>query len=137
MRIYAAQGRPDAGLAQYERCQRELSTQLGVRPDAETEGLGRSIRRSRREGRGQALAGPTIASARERSRPPTLPNRPSIAVLPFTSVGTDEGGAYFAEGVADDIITELSRNRDLFVVARHSSFHIAQQESDPAAIAAR
>jgi adenylate cyclase len=36
--------------------------------------------------------------------------------------------------VADDIITELSRNKDLFVVARHSSFHIASQESDPSAI---
>ena len=35
---------------------------------------------------------------------------------------------YFAEGVADDVITELSRNKDLFVVARQSSFLIAQQQ---------
>src|SRR5262249_11048732 len=50
MRLYAAQGRHDAALAQYERCRRELSTQLEVRPDAETEDLARSIRASRREG---------------------------------------------------------------------------------------
>src|SRR5947207_3461112 len=49
MRLYAAQGRYDAALAQYERCRRELSSQLGVQPEPETEALARSIRTSRRE----------------------------------------------------------------------------------------
>src|SRR5262249_46316966 len=62
------------------------------------------------------------------------PDRPSIAVLPFTSIGLDQEGGYFAEGVADDIITELSRNKDLFVVARHSSFRVAEDHSDPKVI---
>ena len=66
--------------------------------------------------------------------PPTLPIRPSIAVLPFDNMSSDTEYDYFAEGVADDIITELARNRDLFVVARHSSFFIAQRESDPVAV---
>jgi adenylate cyclase len=60
-----------------------------------------------------------------------MPSRPSIAVLPFTSIGAAEESGYFAEGVADDIITELSRNKDLFVVARHSSFHVAQESRNP------
>jgi DNA-binding SARP family transcriptional activator len=50
MRLYAAQGRHDAALGQYERCRVELSSQLGVSPDAETDALARSIRASRREG---------------------------------------------------------------------------------------
>ena len=58
---------------------------------------------------------------------PALPERPSIAVLPFSLIGTDEESGYFAEGVADDIITELSRDKDLFVVARQSSFHVARE----------
>ena len=61
---------------------------------------------------------------------PELPDRPSIAVLPFTSIGTDQESGYFAEGVADDIITELSRNKELFVVARHSSFRAAHEIDD-------
>ncbi len=66
---------------------------------------------------------------------PTIPDRPSVAVLPFTSAGIDHESGYFAEGVADDVITELSRNKDLFVVARHSSFHAAQENSAPRAVA--
>ena len=134
MRIYAAQGRHDAALAQYEKCSRELSKQLGVRPNPETEDLVRSIRIMRRDRSAKAQSAPTIFLRLQTSERPLLPNRPSIAVLPFTPIGSDEDSGYFAEGVADDIITELSRNKDLFVVARHSSFHIASQESDPSAI---
>ncbi|MGH6907632.1 MAG: AfsR/SARP family transcriptional regulator, partial [Aestuariivirga sp.] len=50
MRIYAAQGRPDAALSQFERLKRELSTQLGVQPDPQTAELARSIKAQRREG---------------------------------------------------------------------------------------
>ena len=49
-------------------------------------------------------------------------DRPSIAVLPFANLGGDVEQEYFADRVADDIITELSRNRALFVIARSSSF---------------
>jgi DNA-binding SARP family transcriptional activator len=106
MRLYAAQGRHDAALAQYERCRRELSTHLEVRPDAETEDLARSIRASRRE-RPTKLQGSASSSPEpEHGRLPALPSRPSIAVLPFTSIGAAEESDYFAEGVADDIIAE-------------------------------
>src|SRR5262245_8923601 len=51
-----------------------------------------------------------------------LPDRPSIAVLPFQNMSADPEQQYFADGVVDDIITGLSRIRWLFVISRNSSF---------------
>ena len=51
-----------------------------------------------------------------------LPDKPSIAVLPFANLGRDSDQEYFSDGITDDIITELSRSRSLFVIARNSSF---------------
>lgn len=51
-----------------------------------------------------------------------LPDKPSIAVLPFHNMSGDPEQDYFADGVVEDIITGLSRNRGLFVIARNSSF---------------
>lgn len=52
----------------------------------------------------------------------TLPDKPSIAVLPFTNMSGDPEQEYFADGVVEDIITALSRMTWLFVIARNSSF---------------
>jgi adenylate cyclase len=54
--------------------------------------------------------------------PPSLPGKPSIAVLPFENMSGDPEQDYFADGVVEDIITELARLRWLFVIARNSSF---------------
>ncbi len=51
-----------------------------------------------------------------------LPDKPSIAVLAFTNMSNDAEQEFFADGIAEDIITELSRSRSLFVIARNSSF---------------
>jgi adenylate cyclase len=51
-----------------------------------------------------------------------LPDKPSVAVLPFTNMSSDPEQEYFADGVAEDIITALSRFPSLFVIARNSSF---------------
>jgi adenylate cyclase len=51
-----------------------------------------------------------------------LPDKPSIAVLAFSNMSGDLDHEYFADGIAEDIITELSRSRSLFVIARNSSF---------------
>jgi len=53
---------------------------------------------------------------------PELPDRPSIAVLPFANMSGDPEQDYFADGMVEDIITGLSRIRWLFVIARNSSF---------------
>jgi TolB-like protein/Flp pilus assembly protein TadD len=52
----------------------------------------------------------------------SLPDKPSIAVLPFENMSGDVEQEYFADGIVDDITTALSRFRLLFVTARHSSF---------------
>ena len=54
--------------------------------------------------------------------PIELPDRPSIAVLPFTNMSSDPEQDYFADGMAEEIITALSRCSWLFVIARNSSF---------------
>jgi adenylate cyclase len=51
-----------------------------------------------------------------------LPDKPSIAVLPFENMSGDPEQEYFADGVVEDIITALSRFKSLFVIARNSSF---------------
>jgi adenylate cyclase len=53
---------------------------------------------------------------------PAIPDRPSIAVLPFHNLSADPEQEYFADGMVEDIITGLSRIRWLFVIARNSSF---------------
>jgi len=70
-----------------------------------------------REGEASPQAAPEGAN-----RTLALPDRPSIAVLPFTNIGSDPEQEYFADGVVEDIISGLSRTKWLFVIARNSSF---------------
>ena len=58
----------------------------------------------------------------EPESPPPLPDKPSIAVLPFQNMSADPEQEYFADGMVEDIITALSRFKGLFVIARNSSF---------------
>lgn len=51
-----------------------------------------------------------------------LPDKPSVAVLPFANIGGDAEQEYFADGMTEEIITALSRIRSFFVIARNSSF---------------
>jgi len=51
-----------------------------------------------------------------------LPDKPSIAILPFANLSSDPEQDYFADGIVDDIITALSRFKSVFVIARNSSF---------------
>ena len=64
-----------------------------------------------------------------------LPGKPSIAVLPFDNLSGDPAQEYFSDGVAEDIITELSRGRALFVIARNSSFTYRGRSMDVKQIA--
>jgi len=59
-----------------------------------------------------------------------LPDKPSIAVLPFTNLSGDPEQEYFADGMVEEIITALSRIRWLFVIARNSSFTYKGQAVD-------
>ncbi len=66
-----------------------------------------------------------------------LPDKPSIAVLPFTNMSGDAEQEYFSDGITEDIITELSRFSTLFVIARHSSFAFKGQTIDLKDVGAR
>jgi TolB-like protein len=79
--------------------------------------------------RGYRYVGPAVvtnvagasAAARAASAP-TLPEKPSVAVLPFSNLSGDPQQDYFADGMVDDIITGLARINWLFVIARNSTF---------------
>src|SRR5258708_2649367 len=58
----------------------------------------------------------------EIAQPLALPDKPSIAVLPFQNMSGDPDQEYFADGMVEDIITGLSKFESLFVIARNSSF---------------
>ena len=72
-------------------------------------------------GDGSVGASPAALSAGA-SQPLALPDKPSIAVLPFQNMSGDPEQEYFADGMVEDIITALSRFKSLFVIARNSSF---------------
>ena len=65
----------------------------------------------------------------------SLPDRPSIAVLPFENMSGDPGEEYFADAVTDDIIHALSRWRWFFVIARNSSFAYKGRPADVVGVA--
>ena len=52
----------------------------------------------------------------------SIPDKPSIAVLPFDNMSGDPEQAYFADGITEDLITDLSKVAGLFVIARNSTF---------------
>jgi adenylate cyclase len=69
--------------------------------------------------RGSEIGGGPVSSVQP-SLP--LPDKPSVAVLPFTNISTDPEQEFFGDGIAEDVITALSRYPSLFVIARNSSF---------------
>jgi len=65
---------------------------------------------------------PPIEPASVKKMAYPLPDKPSIAVLPFDNLSGDAGQDYFSDGITEEIITALSKTPNLFVIARHSTF---------------
>jgi adenylate cyclase len=76
---------------------------------------------------------PAVSSA----VPPGLPDKPSIAVLPFDNLSDDPQQEYFSDGMAEDLITDISSISGLFVIARNSSFAFKGQAIDVIEVAAK
>ncbi len=70
---------------------------------------------------GQAAPSPRAEASAAPAAPP-VPDKPSIAVLPFTDMSGEAGQEYFSDGITEDLITDLSKVSGLFVIARNSSF---------------
>jgi len=68
------------------------------------------------------IAPPAQAAAAAQAPAPAVPQKPSIAVLPFTNMSGDPEQEYFSDGMTEDLITDLSKISALFVIARNSSF---------------
>ncbi|MGG7644200.1 BTAD domain-containing putative transcriptional regulator [Rhodovulum sp. YNF3179] len=139
IRVYAKQRRFDAALKQFDRLRSLLDEELGVQPEPPTMELVREVRRARSGGQSKA-SGPGMApqaSLRGTPELPRAPGRPSIAVLPFRTLSKDAEAGFFGDGIAEDVIVELSRNPDLLVVARQSSFRFSEEEDTPEEIGER
>jgi adenylate cyclase len=137
--LLARAGRRAEALRRFDAVAELLKRELGVRPDDETVALAHRIRResSTPAATGQAepaAPGAAIAiaeTAPHAVRPPLpLPDKPSIAVLPFQNMSGDPEQEYFVDGMVEEIITALSRIRWLFVIARNSSFTYKGQAVD-------
>ncbi len=124
MQIEAARAQAAQALKLYEVLRERLRRELGVKPESATTQLYESIR-LRRDGPTLPIA-PSPAEAAPRAEPMLaelpLPSKPSIAVLPFENMSGDPEQQYFADGMVEEIITSLSRFRNLFIIARSSSF---------------
>jgi TolB-like protein len=131
MRLHAAAGGRSAVVKQYRRCRAALQNELQVEPEAATEALyaelvgGDGARDPAAPERGPASTAPAKPAA----------TKPAIAVLPFANLSGDEAQSYFAQGLAEDIITQLSRFPSLDVIARNSSFAFAGKDAPIAKIA--
>jgi adenylate cyclase len=110
MGALASLGQRGSALEHYRRLERWLADELNARPDDETKRL-----------RDRIVADDGAQPSSPRG--PTITDKPSIAVLPFSNLSDDPSQEYFAEGIANDVITNLSKFRSLFVIASNSSFY--------------
>ena len=136
--LLARAGRRAEALRQFDAVTELLKRELGARPDDETIAL---VRRIRGESLTPAatdrpeLTVPGAAIAIDKTVPhavrlPSMPDKPSIAVLPFQNMSGDPDQEYFVDGMVEEIITALSHIRWLLVIARNSSFTYKGQTVD-------
>ena len=123
MRLHAHAGRRSDAVRQYQACAEAVRRGLDAEPEEETVELLRSIRDRP----------PAVSAAPDLHEPERrdLPDRPSLAVLPFGTLGEPAEGGGFADGLASDVLARLSRLRSLFVIARGSSFRFRGAQIDP------
>jgi len=118
MRLHARQGERSLAIAQFQKCRQLLAEELGTEPSPQTVALAGELSIEGAPGRSPS---PEITPA-GRQAASQLDFRISIAVLPFLHPAEDADQSFLAEGLAEDLITELSRHKDFLVVARQSSF---------------
>jgi len=144
MQVYTARGERNHALMAYKRCSEVLIKELGVEPSRETTELHDAIRigsadvinRSADPEPDFTDESPSADTSGDPGHSSTG-ELPSIAVLPFLNMSDDSEQEYFSDGITEDIITGLSRFRELFVIARGSSFAFKGQSVDVGEAAAK
>ncbi len=101
----------------YEEVRNKLSTAFEDLGEQAVKNIDRPVRVWRWVADGSAAV-----ASRQAVEPLPLPDKPSIAVLPFTNMSGDPDQEYFSDGVSEDLTTALSRFDSLFVIARNSAF---------------
>ena len=99
----------------YDHLQGKLDCTLVAMGEQRLKSMERPVRVYRVELGGDCPGSPATA-------PTALPDKATVAVLPFDNMSNDPDQAYFSDGITEDLITELARFRELFVIARNSSF---------------
>lgn len=145
MTLLANTGNRGGALLQYEQCVEALKDELGIEPDPETARLAEAIRLGTLEHGRRAVASLPIT-------PPTgeapsavvagvaaldLPDKPSIAVLPFANLSGDPGQDYFVRGLVEDITVALGKEKWLFVIASPSAFMASNADADARTVSAK
>jgi TolB-like protein/Flp pilus assembly protein TadD len=128
MLVYATRGERSQALKAYNRCLEILEKELGIEPEQETIELQAAIREGSfdvalTDIQPEPMISIVHAPAVTAGLPvPASSGKPSIVVLPFVCLGTESSDEYFADGLTEDIIANLCRYRELFVIAHESAF---------------
>jgi DNA-binding SARP family transcriptional activator len=130
MRLDLERGDRTAALRRYERCRDALERRLGVAPSAETDRLRAAIADEPNAEQARRPA------ARETRIQPDLAGRLRVAVLPFRGEPDSDPARLLASGLTEDVTTELSRFRQLALIARGSVADAATRSGSPEAIGA-
>lgn len=135
MRTYAAQGRHDAALKQFEVCKGILRRELGVEPQPETLELAVWLKSDRSRGGksqpGGATERDTAAELNSLGIDFALPSKPSVIVLPFCDLSADGKLSHLAEGIRIDVQSALVKISGLFVIAAGTAAAYAGRSVDP------
>ncbi|MBT6095510.1 MAG: tetratricopeptide repeat protein [Rhodospirillaceae bacterium] len=123
MQLYAGLGQQVPALQQYQRLSALLLSELGVRPDARTQRLYEDIRANRQipEPAGNGNAGHRRASPIRKLK---------IAVLPFVNMADDGGRDFFVNGINEDIVAALTRNRWMSVMGHNTTMALSDRRED-------
>jgi adenylate cyclase len=128
MDLQIRDGNRAEAMRQYQICKELLATELGVPPDPLTEAVLERIKTTSTEQR--PVATPESIARQEMVAQRGDDQAPVLAVLPFTNLSDDPEHAYFAEGLADDLIHALSAFRWFKVLGRSSTFRVRQGEAN-------
>ncbi|MDX8495976.1 BTAD domain-containing putative transcriptional regulator [Mesorhizobium sp. VK22B] len=138
IRIFRRRGKTNDAFRQFLACKEALKRELGVEPEEATRALVERIEAANMEPKEPVVdSGPpevelsNLEVRAELPRPAvSVPEKPSIAVLPFQNMSGDAEQDYFTDGVVEEITTALSHVNWLFVIARNSAFAYKGQAVD-------